>query len=150
MDENDPAGKKVLYERVALPVKRRVTRGSRAGQLVDAVQCVKAGGRAAKRKLQERGCAPGKVLKVYVNGNRRCVKAVGDLKDCPVNLVVGEKVQSGVAKRKVRDADGAERVVQHPWTKAVKRCVKPATATARGYRVLRQGGQPLKPYRLPR
>jgi hypothetical protein len=150
MDPTDPEGKKVLYERVPVAVKRRVTKGPRAGQLVDTTQCVKAGGRVAKKKLDDAACPPGKVLKVYPNGNRRCVKAsaANGLKDCPVNLVVAEKVQTGVARRRIRTPGGSQRVLEHPWTKTVQRCVKPGNVAKLGYRALRQGTQPLRPYRV--
>jgi hypothetical protein len=130
-----------MVDRVAAPVMRRITRGPRAGQLVQTTQCILAGKRTAKKKLGEAGCPSGKVLKTYPNGNKRCVKAnaANELKDCPANLVLARQRTSGQAFGK-------------PWTKDVVRCITAKTAARGGkngpYTVIRQGTLPVKPYRM--
>lgn len=112
-------------------------------------RCLKAGGSTAKAKLSGKdSCPVGKVLKRYtamvpqkVNGvwtqvarpATRCVKAVGEFKDCPVNQVLVQVPGRGALAGKSK----------------TQRCVLPKTAAKKGYEVVRRGTLPIKEYRYP-
>lgn len=126
--------------------------GARAG--TQYTRCVKAGGQTAKEQLRGDACGTGKVLKKYTtkvpdvygtpraDGSyrmrtvqaSRCVKAVGAMKDCPANQVIVQAPQRGTLP------DGT------PYSTMAKRCVLPATAEKKGYRVLARGTLPVKQY----
>jgi len=125
-------------------VTGRYTTGRRAGKTYS--RCVKAGGSTAKELGTSKGCPAGKILKSYTtqvptaDGRmktvqaKRCVKAVGALKDCAANLVLATKVQDGVTPQ------------GRPYSKRVTKCVTPQTASKGGYTVVRQGSLPVKAY----
>jgi hypothetical protein len=100
-------------------------------------RCVKAGGAASKAAGK---CPAGKVLvsatfkvprpdgTVKTVDGMRCVRPKGQyehLKTCPPGQVLVEKMSHGVTP--------GDRV---PWQKAVRVCVRPETASARGYRIV--------------
>lgn len=119
-------------------------------------RCVQTGGAVAKQVLgNSRACPPGKVLKEYTqrrgvprrNGTvasprtytfTRCVKAAGDLKNCPGDQVVVFVPSRGVAP-------GGRR-----WAKDVKRCMRPTEAAERGFERVRGGRLPIPRYLLKR
>lgn len=124
-------GRPYTYETVPVPNKR------------GGISCVKAGGSKAKATLGGvKACPEGKVLKKYrtrvPTGDgmmraveaTRCVKAVGAMKDCPTNQVVA--------------------LVPHPREGDQRRCVLPATASKKGYRVLKAGTLPERVYSVRR
>lgn len=126
---------KYVYETVA--VTRKYKSGPRTGRTY--TTCVKAGGSAAKNTLGTAGCPRGTTLRAYrqkvpvvrngvkthrIVDARRCVKARGQLKDCPANQVVVQKPGVG------------------------KICVLPKTAAMRGYPVIKAGTLPVR--RRPR
>ena len=104
------------------------------------IRCIKAGGATAKKALGQKACPAGKTLKTYrttvptANGGRRsvnatrCVKAVGEDKDCPANQVLVMANGKGVTKNK-----------------RVQRCVLPETAAKKGLQIVRRGTLPIRP-----
>lgn len=130
-------GKPYTYETVPMKNKR------------GGISCVKAGGSTAKEALGAKACPPGQVIKPYTTrvpvldretgtwtgqlrsvSATRCVKAVGDRKDCPTNQVLA--------------------VVPHAREGPQKRCVLAATAAKKGYQVLKTGSLPQRAYRVHR
>jgi hypothetical protein len=139
------------------PVRKDGTRG---------MKCVKAGGATAKKVLKsDKACPQGKTLAPYTatvprlrkraDGTRevvgmmtkqtfRCVKAVGDIKDCRQGLVLAR-----VPHRAGSVTSPTGKVSS--WKAGVSvRCVKPKTAAGKGYEVVRRGTLPAPAYRRPR
>lgn len=125
-------------------------RRGRDGKMYETVfaggRCLKAGGAAAKAALPgSAACPVGKVLKRYTtqvplvdpySGQvlemrrvpaTRCVKAVGDLKDCPKGKVLVSVPSSGTTPGGVG------------WRKDVARCMLRQTAMKKGYNFIAGG-----------
>lgn len=125
-------------------------RADKKGKMYETVfsrgRCLKAGGAAAKASLQgSAACPVGKVLKRYTTqvplvdpytgrvlemrtvDATRCVKAVGDLKDCPKGKVLVSVPSRGTTPGGVG------------WRKDVARCMLRRTAMKKGYSFIAGG-----------
>lgn len=121
-------------------------------------RCVKAGGKVAKDHAGPRACPSGKTLITYTTRvptsrrpgaptrtvtAQRCVKAVGQHKDCPANQVIVSVRQTGQIRGR-------------PYSKMVQRCVRKATFDKdqsrngpKRFTLVRAGSLPVKAFRAP-